>query len=243
MPRIFFSCAHVSGGKLAMNGPPALEHANTAPPASLPQSVRTLISFLLFLHLFALGVAVASNAGPVSPLRRALRRAPFVRPYLQWLQMDLAYNYHLTFGSELDCDHFVEIELDWKGRSDPRATTLALPEQSMWPRERVKRYHNLTLSMASFEGQSAVESLLPHAVSRRLLAERGITSGAHRFRLRRHMLLPMQDAASTSPAIRDPFGARRYQTALEYDLAFARGELLVSKAAEARETAPVEGPR
>jgi hypothetical protein len=205
--------------------------------------LRTIISFLLFLHLFALTVAVASNAGPVSALRRGLRRAPLVRPYLQLFEMDLAYNYHLTFGSEMDCDHFVEMELDWQGRSDPKAGRLVLPEPSLRPRSRRKRYHNLALSMAGLEGQDAVESLLPLTVSKTLLAEQGITSGTHRFRLRRQMLLRMRDVNSMTPSLRDPYDPRHYATVFEYDVAFAGGELLINRAAEARETAPVERGR
>jgi hypothetical protein len=205
--------------------------------------MRTMISFLLFLHLFALGVAVASNAGPVSPLRRGLRRAPLVRPYLQLFEMDLAYNYHLTFGSEMDCDHFVEVELDWKGQTEPQASRLVLPEPSLNPPLRRKRYHNLALSMAGLEGQDAVESLLPLTSSRTLLAERGITTGTHRFRLRRQLLLPRREMASLNPSLRNPYHPRHYATVFEYDLAFAGGELLINRAADARETAPVERDR
>lgn len=212
-------------------------------PALPPEGVRTLISFFLFFHLFALGVAVAANARPVSRLRSALLQIPAVRPYLDLLNMDLAYNFHLTHAMELDTDHFVEIELDWHGKSDPSARRITLPDPAMQPGIRRRRFYNLARVMASVVGEDEVESLLPLAVARGLLAEAGIDQGHHRLRCRRHFLLEMQDVASIDPAKHDPFHASRYGTAYEADLIFSGGQLSIVKAAGAAETAPVERKR
>ena len=207
--------------------------------AALPsEGVRTLVSFLLFVHLFALMVAVASNAGPVSAMRRALREAKPLIAYLQLLHMDLAYNFHLTHATEWDTDHFLEIERDWKGQPDANAARLKLPEPGGLPGIRAQRYHNLARNLAGLVGQDEAESILPYAISRGLLAQHGITGGRHRFRCRRHFLLEMREAALIDPADRDPFHSRRYGNVYEADLKFVGGQLLINKVAGAAETAP-----
>jgi len=211
--------------------------SSTAVP---PEGLRTLLSFLLFLHLFALSVAVAANARPVSRLRNALLQIPGIRSYLDLLNMDLAYNFHLTHATELDTDHFVEIELDWHGQSDPTARRLTLPEPGMRPGMRARRFRNLARVMATVVGEDDVESLLPYAVARGLLASHGIEQGHHRFRCRRHFLLQMDDVRSIDPAIHDPFQPNRYGTAYQADLIVSRGALSMIKAAAAAETAPAE---
>jgi len=210
-------------------------------PQSMPSSsVRTTVSFLLFLHLFALFVAVASNFRPVSALRRNLRRAPFIPGYLQLLHMDLGYNYQLTYASEEDTDHFVEIQLNWQGKTDPGGQKLLLPEPSIVCPMRRNRYQNLTQTMASLIGQDSVESELPAAIAQGLLRENGISEGRHRFRLRRHFLLRVEDVKSLAESERDPYNPRRYGTAYEADVKLIHGKVFLVKAAKAGETAPAE---
>jgi hypothetical protein len=213
------------------------EPARSEKAAPWSEGQRTTVSFLLFVHLFALFVAVASNAGPVSPLRRALR-VPFLMPYLQMTHMDLAYNFHLTHATEWDTDHMVEIET-WP--AVPSSERMALPEEGIWPGIRTARFQNLSRNMALLVGQEERESVLPLAVSRGLFAQRGISSGRYRFRLVRHFLVDMEGAASMDPARRDPFHASRYSRVYEADLKFAGGQLLINKAAAAGETAPTIG--
>jgi len=220
-------------------------HHSTSRPTEPPLSagLRTTISFLLFLHLFALFVAVVSNARPVSALRRGLRRTPFVRQYLQLLNMDLGYNYQLTYATELDTDHFVEIELNWNGQTSPDADTLTLPDSSIRFPLRRNRYHNLTRTMAILMDEERMESELPAAIARGMLREHGIEAGRHRFRCRRHYLLTMADAGSVDPGDRDPFLPRRYGTAYEADIKVDGNDLILVKVAGAGETAPAADDR
>ncbi|MFV2069455.1 MAG: hypothetical protein ACC645_21025 [Pirellulales bacterium] len=222
---------------------PTDQTSDSTPQSSVtlpPEGLRTLVSFLLFFHLFALSVAVAANARPVSRLRNSLLQIPGVRAYLDLLNMDLAYNFHLTHATELDTDHFVEIELDWNGKTDPKARRIVLPEPGMRPGIRKRRFRNLARVMAAVVGEDDVESLLPHAVARGLLASNGIDQGHHRFRCRRHFLLQAKDVQSIDPAAHDPFHSSRYGTAYEADLIVSQGELSIIKAAGAAETAPAE---
>lgn len=210
---------------------------------SLSAGLQTTASFLLFLHLFALFVAVASNARPVSALRRDLRRTPFVTQYLQLLNMDLGYNYQLTYATELDTDHFVEIELNWDGRSSSDADTLKLPDKLIRFPLRRTRYHNLTRTMAILIEEETMESELPAAIARGMLHEQGIDAGRHRFRCRRHFLLTMADARSVDPQDRDPYLPRRYGTAYEADIKIDGDDLILVKVAGAAETAPAANDR
>ena len=223
-----------------MSGPQPNDPASPADSELPSEGRRTVISFLLFVHLFALGVAIASNAAPVSPLRRQLREVPFIRPYLQLLYMDLGYNFHLTYSEEYDTDHFFELELSRKNTSGPETTKIVLPPSGLRPPIRRGRYHNLALNAARLEGDDQFESLLPKAIAKRLLAEAHVTEGNHRIRCRRHYLLTRAMVGSTDPEVRDPFALERYATVYEADVFFDdQGELQIVKTASATETAPV----
>ena len=52
-------------------------------PGIPSQGVRTLITLLLFFHLFALFAGVAGNFGARSGLRRELRESPGIQPYYE----------------------------------------------------------------------------------------------------------------------------------------------------------------
>ena len=83
--------------------------SNAASPGPVGSNTwQTAISLLVFIHLFALFAAVVGNFGPVSPLRGRLGAVPLLRPYLEFLDMDLAYNYHLVDASEFDAPLAVE---------------------------------------------------------------------------------------------------------------------------------------
>lgn len=222
-----------------MNASPA---APPAEPEGMPsQGVRTFITFLLFLHLFALFVAVASNFRPVSPLRMQLREVPLVTPYLQALHMDLAYNYHLTYATELDIDHYFELDLNSAGAGSKEAnTTLGFPAPDLGIGLQAQRYRNLALNAAQLVENDDQDGILPKAVARRLLLEQGIDAGTHRLRLQRHLLVAREALDSPDPARSDPNSPSYFATAYEADVKLLDGELYLNKTAEIGESAPVE---
>jgi len=220
-----------------MSSTPATDPTLSEPGAPSP-GVRTTITFLLFLHLFALFVAVASNARPVSQMRRQLRAVPAVEPYLQTLNMDLAYNYHLTYATQFDTDHFFEIETVGSEQAEP--TMYVFPDAGF--SLRLQRYRNLTRNAAEAVGSDSVEGLLPRAVAQRILREQGIESGNFRLRLRRHLLQTREAVNSPDPAMADPYSDEYYANAYEADLRLFDGELYLTRTAETGETAPVEQP-
>lgn len=221
--------------------------ASAAPPLP-PEGMRTFITLLLVVHLFAVIVAVVTNfrifaAPDTNTYRRVqLRNVPAVVPYLQLLHMDLSYGFNYTYADQFDTDHHFEVELDWTGESHgDEAVVLRLPSYGGNGLRR-SRYLNLGRSAAQRmgDGSAAQESLLPHAVARTLLKERGITTGNHRLRLQRHLLVSMENVASLDPAISDPNHTNYWMTPYEADVKFFDGELLITKQEGAGRTAPVD---
>ncbi len=222
----------------------------TAPtPAGQPaEGVRTTVSMLLFLHLAALAIGVASSAMPLSGLRNKLGDVP-VRAYLAMLHMDLAYNYSLTPRSEPDKNdpllqnpfvENVELELNWQRVTNPDATRITLPAPDVWPGIRRQRFRNLAHVVAGQIGDQDFEGVLPLAVARALLADAGITEGTHRFRSRRQTLVDRHQAHSIDPADSDPGHATRFTNVYEADVVFFRGEASLVKAVAAGQAAPVQ---
>lgn len=194
------------------------------------EGLRTVLSLLLVVHLFILFVAVASNFLPASPIRRQLREVPLVQPYLRGLHMDLAYNYHLTYGNPADFDYRLLIDLDPATGADP----IELPPPGLQPRIRRQRYYQLTRSMAGFLEDDVMEGIVPRAVAAGLLAEHGVESGSHRLRLQYNQ----PPAPPNAGGFFRP-GAPGYRTDYDANLIFFQGQLGLVKRADAREVAPV----
>ena len=194
-------------------------------PALPSQNVRTLLSFLLFLHLFALAVAVTSNDQP-SQLELGLRKTPLVRPYLQLLSMDLAYTYNLTFGvgDNLVNDAELWIQVQLNTPSGPQE--VILPVTGRQPRQRFRRAESLVRTAASLIGQTDRESILPAAIAASLVHRYGATGGSLRI-VRRELPL---NAFMTAP--------RTERTMYEARMIVAGGQVELFKSEAASESAP-----
>ncbi|NIL99316.1 MAG: hypothetical protein GTO53_14590 [Planctomycetales bacterium] len=174
----------------------------------LPSSgLRSVLTLLLLLHLFALFVAVVSNFGARSGLRLQLREVPGVRPYLQLLNMDTAWNYHLVFGTREDRDFHCEVVLQPGGRSSAaesgggdRSEVIPLMPADVWPGSRGRRYLMLAYNTAANAGSDQVESVLPAALASGMLRQRGVSEGTHLFR-----------CLGLEPASRDAAASQRPQ--------------------------------
>ncbi len=219
-----------------MNQGPSETTSDAAEPAIASQGLRTLVSFLLFVHLFAVAVAIASSNYRASGLVRQLRLR-FLTPYLQTLNMDMAYNFHLTHADELDVDHFFEMEIESDG-GDKK--TVTLPEAGIRPAERRRRYQQLAFETAALVGNDVGESVLPRAVAARLLVENGGTRGT--IRCRAHHLQEPQDVTSSDATRSDPFSSRYYRTAYEAKAFNVGGQVQVLKSEASAESAPAAVP-
>ena len=63
------------------------------------------------------------------------------------------------------------------------------------------------------------------------MTENDIDSSRHRLRLRRRLLVPMDDAAQLDPAQSDPYHASRLRTPYQADVWFDEDGLNINKAA------------
>lgn len=203
-----------------------------APRAASP-TVRTVASFLLFLHLFALAVAIGANTGTPSPLQQALRlRVPGVRMYTQLLGLDTSYMVNLTYGEADDTDHAIVAELGAPGQ----ASTVTLPADDLQPAIRRQRYLRLARQVAMLADDQSLSATLPQSIAVHLLNEAGADTAV--IRCRRHFTQIMASPRSSNPADRDPYSPQYYSTVYEAQAFLARGEVRLLRRETASDVAP-----
>lgn len=194
--------------------------------------LRATVSFLIFLHLFALAVAVLSNWNPSTLAMRLRDKVPLVKPYLQLLAMDQSYlpAYSLTFAMPEDTDMAVEGELNL---ADGSQQTFALPASDLWPRTRWLHDARLAATTGDLTGETFrnMESLLPQAIAAHFVAQYGAKGGT--IRCTRHFLLEIDTAASS-----DPYDASRYSKVYEARIIVRGDQVQLMKMEAAAEVAP-----
>lgn len=161
--------------------------ATPAPPAAAGPSdlVRSVVSFLLFLHLFAIGVAVLSraNAAVPAPLEARLRQVPGVEPYIALTGLDWPYTYFLMLSplgrGRPDWDHRIEIDLQL---ADGKRETHVLPDRATMTGPRLHRYERLVDNAVSMLEATSMESRIPEGIARAFVTSRKATGGTIRIR-------------------------------------------------------------
>lgn len=209
--------------------------------------VRSLITYLLFLHFFILAVGIKSNTSS-SGLDQDLRnKVPGVKPYLQLLGMDLSYMFHLTYyngrQNVQDTDYVIEADVP---QSDGTTRRVVVSSAGSLPPIRDYRYRRMAFTAASAveSGNDSLSSLLPQAVARRLMLEHGCRQLTIRVRRRllQNLMLPADDpqaAVERSRSSDDPayfenvYEARAFMT--------ADGEIDVAPIKAAYDTAAPQG--
>jgi len=203
------------------------------------QGVRTAVSFLLFLHFFAVAIGVASSWSP-SPLTAAIRRVPTVAPYLELLWMDASYFplHRLTQGNSDDTDDLVEIEIQAADGSTKQDT---FPSDDVWPHQRYRRYARLADHLAGLADVETLASLVPQDVAVHFAgdaARRKVNGTLGKLRCRRHLMLDINEARSSDRTLRDPYAERLYQDVYSANVNAFRGQIQVHKIAAKGENAP-----
>ena len=212
----------------------------TPAEAALPgQMTRTVVSFLLFVHFFALAVAVASNWSP-SPLALRLRRVPLLLQYLQFLDMDQSYIglFNLHDGLPEDTDAVVEIDLKFRDGTEEHAI---YPPAGLWPRQRRQHYARLAETAADLSENQDLQSIVPQAIAAHL-AEKANAEGkkirSGDIRVRRLLLQPIEAVESSLPNERDPRSETYFRKLYEAHVLLAGGRVQLLKVEEARYVAP-----
>lgn len=163
------------------------------PPSSSP--VRTLVSLLIFIHLFGVSLALLSYTA-ASPIEQ---RVLEILPYLKVLDIDPIHTYpslarwHLTHSMPTDVDFFVEVTAVM---SDGATQTVTIPPAGIWPAQRLRRYQSLANVMGTLIENEDLESLLPKAIGGSILRQAGSKRGT--IRIVAHDLPSMEDFTSAT---------------------------------------------
>ena len=130
-----------------------------------PQGVRTAASLLLFIHIFAIGLALIANSTTTpSPLLFNIRQA--LLGHLYWTWTDVGFGYRFT-GTELDMPHSVDAVVSY---SDGSSETVSVePDGASGLRH--DRYVNLAATFAAMLENAERESLLPSMLGGGLLRQ------------------------------------------------------------------------
>jgi hypothetical protein len=203
------------------------------PGAGQPSELtRTVVSFLVFIHLFALVVGITSNEVP-SQLESELGQLKGLRQYRQALGMDLPYTYYFTRGNdpggELDIDYTIEATIK---RADGSTETVKFPDAEMSPHQRFHRYQKLATRLAEFAADDAEPlNFLAQSIAGGLLRSHDAKSLDLRCRgqLTPPAMADFQPDAKRDPGVRDAYDAHAF-------LSGDKVELL--KKESARDTAP-----
>jgi hypothetical protein len=208
------------------------------PSGSPSQGVRTLITLLLFFHLFALSAGVAGNFGARSGLRRQLREDTPIQPYLRTLWLDTGYDFGLIYNNPFDFDHQCEIELH--PANDPTTSAEAqddrkfinLMPEGIWNGLRRHRYLALAQKLRLYQGENNEEADLVAALARGMLQRANIDDGAHLFRCLVQQTQDLVSLEEIDPELRDPEHEGWIGTFYEADLILDQNRWSPSKREE-----------
>lgn len=222
-------------------------------------NVRTIVSLLLFMHLFSLGIVWIwqTNSSSVSV---QLHNIP--AGYLKPLHLDVAFDdghpgnnsreiatnvrhrdrsrramLHFTHGDALDDELFLEFSY---GPEDDRAMVM-LPPEGIWPPPRRQRFQRIAWEIARAANHEDAREVLARVVAQSLLHRFDVDQGELRFVRRRAQTV--EEANVNDPAVSDPTSDRYLQTLIAFDVHQAGSVLTLTVTAQASETnaAPASG--
>jgi hypothetical protein len=214
---------------------------STAAPSD---GARTVISLLLFVHLFALAVTFFGNyegSDLVSAQARGSALVPrlqsVIRPYTYPLWLDWPLQNHLTYGAAFDFDHYIEVAITPKdGTTEPEV--LRLPEQSAGPGLRANRLRRLAWYVARLAADRERSEVLPLAIGGGILKQHDATKA--QVRSFRTQPLILGETGGIDESVRATADERIYAADVFFLPGLDRPQL--NKVGEARDVAPVTGP-
>jgi hypothetical protein len=215
-----------------------MSHASPSSPNLLSPGARSAISLVLFIHLFAVAVALSSYANP-SGVQVRLREMLAI--YLQNLNFDLnqnAYNtgrFHQTHATPTDVDFLVQIEA---ALPDGSTRSLSIPEDGLVPPLRQRRYQSLANAIGNMAENEEYQAVLPRAIAASVLSDWGVSSG--KFTCRAHFLPDIDYRTSADPKVRDPFSETYHRIPYQATVIVTPDQVYVNKIGEARDVAPVD---
>jgi hypothetical protein len=214
------------------------------PAAPLSDAARTVISLLLFVHLFALAVTFFGNyegSDLVSAQARGSSLVPrlqaVIRPYTYPLWLDWPLQNHLTYGAAFDFDHYVEVAIaPTEDTTEPEV--LRLPEESAGPGLRANRFRRLAWYVARLAEDRERSEVLPLAIGGGIAKQHDATKAQVRSFRRQPLILG--EAGGIDESARAAADERIYAADVFFLPGLDRPQL--NKVGEARDVAPVTGP-
>jgi hypothetical protein len=225
--------------------PSANEAAEPASPPGIPsEGVRTVVSLLLFIHIFVVWLAIMTSSESGGPqLLRDIKETG-LDSYLTQFWLDRGYDYYLM--NDQNWDFRLEATVNYAdGHSD---SPVLLPEANLWPRERRERYQELAglvaQNIARAAGPDAREidverkSLLPKSIGGSLLRQH---PGAESVSLKCifHRGISREELRSENPKDNDPFNPQFFTTTSDMSIVMDHDEPTVFENLTPLEVSPV----
>ena len=143
-----------------------------------------MLSLLLFIHLFAVTMALLCNgAGEFPPRLPNDIRLLLFRPYLYLTWLDVGYQHHYVGRDEVDFQHSLEAEVTMAGGNTEKVRI----EPDAASGLRRDRYEQLSHWLAYYVGDPNRESLLPAAVGGGVLKQLDARAADVTLRCTRHV--------------------------------------------------------
>lgn len=156
-------------------------------PAVIAPRWQSLATVLLILHFFCLAIGLAVNmGGGKSMLGQQLRSIPMARQYLQFLLMDMAYDFHLAGAGPDDGTHRLQLLEMGATPGEPGEVLAELPDDGTTSRIRRQRYQQLASFVAFFDDlfdeNADLRTQLPIQVAGRWAKAQGLPNGSYVLR-------------------------------------------------------------
>ena len=202
-------------------------------PKGLSDGVRSIISLLIFLHVFCLVVVLLGNQYASGLQMRVIR---VLGPYTRLLYLDpqVILGFHLTHAMELEDDHFVSVEFP-EGDSVQRYPSSDSGLTGWRGGIRYHRWKMLTRRLAMMaEGQNdQYLAQVCQAVGRNILND---DQDRMVFKVVRRMPIQLRGTS-----VADEGGPEAFETVYEADVWLTdQGGVAVHKKVDAGEAAPLE---
>jgi hypothetical protein len=143
---------------------PTAKPTDPATPSPMTQAVVTVA---LAAYLLGLTLSIVGNTGSGSSALIRTVKSRLWSPWMVPLWLDLGFDYRLTYGSEEDADHALEV----RRHGDPKAATVRLPGRLVG--ERASRWRRLARAMAVVDDDADRDGLLEAAVGRGMFDDLG----------------------------------------------------------------------
>jgi hypothetical protein len=198
-------------------------------------TARSIVSLALFLHLFCLFIALTSNYY-LSPLQIALVNT--VGPYVQLFKLKPTAPYHLTDGTELSDDHYIEVEVV---AGPQQGEVIRLPEAKVGasPAARRGEVFARTIGATAYMGADPNTAALAKAVGARVLREgenEEVIVRLNRLQPQQRLLDRTNPATPVDPTAKEYVNAT-YQARVWRD---RMGQVQLLKIEEKKVVAPLE---